>query len=31
MLEIIVSLAAIWVAMLKTREHLIKHPLKRNK
>lgn len=31
MLEIIGSLAAIWVAMLRTREHLIKHPLKRNK
>lgn len=31
MLEILGSLAAIWLAMLKTREHFIKHPLKRDK
>lgn len=29
MFEIFGSLAAIWLALLKTREHFIKHPLKR--
>ncbi len=31
MIELIGSLLAIWLGILKTREHFIKHPIKRHK